>query len=67
MLTADNSLLMVEWAKFKPEVSGSLPVRPGLVLSVGLSRDIAGVGDLPDGGDSQYQFPLLAHKRNTQS
>ena len=56
---------MVEWAKFKPEVSGSLPVRPCLV-SLDLAPVVAGAGDLLDAGHSQYQFPLLADRRNTE-
>ena len=34
VLSSDNSLQMVEWAKFKPEVSGSLLVSRGLIVRV---------------------------------
>ena len=55
---------MVEWAKFKPEVSGSLLVSPlvGLCLFLLILLNL-GVSGLSYAGHSQHHLPLLADQR----
>ena len=55
---------MVDWAKFKPEVFGSLPVSLSSTQEISFNFCLKGFSSMFDASDSQCQFSILGHRGN---